>query len=223
MFSSVWAASQFDSDDDMVFEAEDSFDSDTMQLDSDDSFDSDDPIFEDNEFVSNDAALKAEKNTAPWYSNQLIDDSRFTFGYEFSHQLSIKPSYITHDIYLRQETQTLLRDNLYVKFDGRFNYYFDNDHRTKARQKSILTDTNLRELYLQFGFSKFNVTFGRQIVVWGQADTQIITDVVSPRDNSDFIFIKLEDSRLGQLMLSSDIYSDWGHFLFYFSKSSDRQ
>jgi len=35
-----------------------------------------------------------------------------------------------------------------------------------------------------------------------------VTDVVSPRDASEFIFLKIEDARFGQWMVSSNIYHD---------------
>jgi len=50
------------------------------------------------------------------------------------------------------------------------------------------------------------VKLGSQINVWGKADTMAVTDVVSPRDVSEFIFFKLEDARFGQWTVSSTVY-----------------
>ena len=221
--SSANAKSMFDSDDDMIFEPDDSsqIESD-VNLDFNSEFD-DDAIIDDNAVFNDDVLFEEEESTKTiegtdlWYHHQILKDSRFTLGYEFSNNLVMKPSFVTHDTYLRSEIQTLLTDHLFFQFDGRINCFFDNDHRTQAKNKSILIDSNLRELFIQTGFGQFNITFGRQIDVWGKADTQIITDIVSPRDNSDFIFIKLEDSRFGQLMLSSDIYTQWGNLFIFVS------
>jgi hypothetical protein len=217
----AYAQSHFDSEDDLVFESDETlqFDSDT-NMDSDfddDSMIDDDAVFIDDALFHDKESIPKNERADPGFFYQLLNDSRFTLGYEFSNNLVMKPSFITHDTYLRSEIQTLLSDNLFFQFDGRTNCFFDNDHRTQSHNKSLFIDSNLRELFFQKGFGQFNITFGRQIVVWGKADTQIITDVVSPRDNSDFIFIQLENSRFGQLMLSSDIYTKWGNFFIFVS------
>jgi hypothetical protein len=213
----VYAESPFDSDEDMIFEPDDETHLDDVTNDS--LFD-DDAIFDDDAAIGDEFSVQEKENKRRdylWYGNQLLKDSRFTLGYEFSNNLVMKPSFVTHDTYLRTEIQTLLLDTLFFQFDGRMNCYFDNDHRTQAHNKSILTNTHLRELFFQYGFDQFNITIGRQIVVWGKADTQVITDVVSPRDNTDFIFIKLENARFGQFMLSSDIYTQWGNLFIFIS------
>jgi len=224
--SSVHAKSMFDSDDDILFDLdgneqiESDAGPDQQSPFDDDSMIDDDAVFSDDDLFSDENLFPEEDTTKkdrPWYDNQILKDARFTLGYEFSNNLNIKPAFVTHDTYLRSEIQTLLADNLFFQFDGCVNYFFDNDHRTQAQHKSILIDSRLRELFFQMGFDQWNLTLGRQIVVWGKADTQIITDVVSPRDNSEFIFIKLEDSRFGQLMLSSDIYTKWGNLFIFVS------
>jgi hypothetical protein len=217
LIASIHAKSIFDSDDDMVFEPDNSHHQSDEIFDPESAFD-DDAIIDDDAVFSNESFFQEEKELAdPWYHNQILKDSRFTLGYEFSNNLVLKPSFVTHDTYFRSEIQTLLTDKLFFQFDGRSNLLFDNDHRTQASNKSIRIVSNLRELFFQIGFNQFNISLGRQIVVWGKADTQIITDIVSPRDNSDFIFIKLEDSRFGQLMLSSDIYTQWGNLFIFVS------
>ncbi|MCP4720144.1 MAG: hypothetical protein GY860_11860, partial [Desulfobacteraceae bacterium] len=67
---------------------------------------------------------------------------------------------------------------------------------------------DLREGYILAGYDNFGIKLGKQINVWGKADTMAVTDVVSPRDASEFIFFKIEDARFGQWMLSSNIYRD---------------
>jgi hypothetical protein len=213
--SYIQAESQFDSDDNIIFEENETsvFDSENILFDEEEnsSFDSDD----DSVYFS-DTILETQSKKEPFFLQKILqNDSKYTLGYEFSYGLNLKPNMITNDTYIRQEVQTLLYDNYFFQFDGRFRWMFHNDHRVKAKNKDILTQSNIRELYIQKGFENFSITFGKQIVVWGKADTGIITDVVSPRDNSDFIFIKLEDSRFGQTLLSSSLYTNLGKiFLF---------
>jgi len=220
--SATLAISPFDSGDDIIFEPDETlpFDSVTnldAKFDDDAILDDDDDLFSDEVLFQEETFISKKDSADNSYYKNFLNDSRFTFAYEFSNNLVMKPSFINHCTYLRTEIKTLLFDNLFFQFDGQTNSYFDNDHRAQARNKNIFIDSNLRELFFQIGFGQFNMTFGRQIVVWGKADTQIITDVVSPRNNSDFIFIQLENSRFGQLMLSSDIYTRWGNFFIFVS------
>lgn len=217
--SAIPAESLFDSDDDMIFESDEGsqFESDTGIEFEDEAFIDDDRVYSEDDVFLEDKNTKKDDHSKHWYDHQILKDSRFTLGYEFSNNLLINPSFVTHDTYIRSEIKTLLTKNLFFQFDGRSNCYFDNDHRTQALNKNIFIDTHLRELFFQTGFGQFNITLGRQIVVWGKADTQIITDIISPRDHSDFIFIKLEDSRIGQLMLSSDMFTRWGNIFFFIS------
>ena len=195
---SLNAESQFDSDD-MIFEDETSS-----------RFDSDDILF-----LDSDTEDKQEKQKKSLFHKVFVNDSKFTLGYEFSYALDLEPDIVTNDAYFRQETQTLMFGDFFLQFDGQFKLMVNSDHRSKAKNRDFLINSSIREFYIQKGFENFNITFGKQIIVWGKADTGIITDVVSPRDNSDFIFIKLEDSRFGQTMLSSTVYTHMGRMFFF--------
>ncbi|MBF0452114.1 MAG: hypothetical protein HQK75_15540 [Candidatus Magnetomorum sp.] len=189
------------------------------------SFDSDDTLFDQEEttlfeseassWIEDDVLRNQEKENPSLFQRIFLKDSRFTLGHEFSFGLNLKPDAITNNTYIRQELQTLLHDTLFLQCDARLRVMFENDHRAEAQKKDLLTESSLRELYLQLGFENFSIKLGKQIVIWGKADTGIITDVVSPRDTSDFIFIRLEDSRFGQTMLSSTVYTDFGRYFFF--------
>lgn len=154
----------------------------------------------------------SEKKHFPEY---FIESSRFTLGHQLSFGTRGSRDVITNYSYIRQEWEGLLYDNIFFKLDGKVALLPENDHRAEAEDKTVVVDSDLREMYLQAGFEKFSIKIGRQIVVWGKADTVAVTDVISPRDLSEFIFIKLEDSRFGQFMLSSDIYTESGDFFFF--------
>jgi hypothetical protein len=55
----------------------------------------------------------------------------------------------------------------------------------------------LREAFLQYSANSWDVTIGRQIIIWGQADGMQITDIISPWDNSEFLARDFDDLRLG--------------------------
>lgn len=229
-----------DSDMDPFEGEEDGFlsdtDEDSLQVENPSSFDpDDDPLKEENilpfdpdsellkgEVLSSfdrdvDSNEKGYKYPVSDIMEELLKDSRFTLGYELSLGTASGPEVITNNFYVRQETQALFLNNLFFKFDGRVLLLSGNDHRAEAEDRDVAVEEHLREFYIQAGFERFSIRLGKQIVVWGKADTAVITDVVSPRDNSDFIFIKLEDSRLGQMMLSTDIYTSCGNLFFFLS------
>lgn len=56
---------------------------------------------------------------------------------------------------------------------------------------------DLRETYLEFALPKADVRVGKQAVVWGQAEGVFITDVVSPRDLTNFILPDFREIRIG--------------------------
>ncbi len=171
------------------------------------------PVFDDDQG----SGVETEQESESQLEALLLRDSRFTLGYELSIGTEPDPEIITHYAYFRQETDHLFSDNLFFKLDGRLMALPKGDHRAEAKAKNLLLTPRLRELYVQAGFDKFSITLGQQIVVWGKADAAIITDVVSPRDTSDFIFIELEDARFGQPMLATDIYTDHGNLFVFIS------
>lgn len=141
--------------------------------------------------------------------DRWMEDTAFTLGYQFSHGTDHPQKTIDNNFFLRLEQGSLLADRLYFKLDGKAFLHTKNDHLTMAKNSDVFIDGNIRELYLQPGFEDVTLTLGKQISVWGKADTKAVTDVLSPRDMSQFIFVELEDSRTGQWMASASIYADF--------------
>ncbi len=135
-------------------------------------------------------------------------ESVWTLGYRASHRTGDDPKLINNHIFLRQEMETLISETYFFKLDWKASGYPKTDHRAEAKDKKFYLEADLREAYLQAGYDNLSIKLGNQINVWGKADTMAVTDVVSPRDASEFIFSKIEDARFGQWMLSSNIYHD---------------
>lgn len=147
--------------------------------------------------------------------NDLFKDSTLTLGYQFSFGTDQPDEVIDHNTYLRIEFDRLVYENLFIKFDGKAQVHLSPDHMATAENKTIFFTNTLRQAYIQAGFEDFSLTFGNQVHVWGKSDTAAITDVLSPRDESRFIFTKLEDARFGQPMISANLYfSDASTFIF---------
>jgi hypothetical protein len=151
----------------------------------------------------------------PIFWDTFLNDSTFTLGYHFSHGTNVESDIIDNAFYLRLEYETLFIRNFLFKFDGKGSLHPKTDHRTDAKDENIIFDGSVREAFFQAGYEKFSLKIGNQITIWGKADTAAITDVVSARDNSEFIFTRLEDARVGQLMISGNIFAtDTSVFIF---------
>ncbi len=57
-------------------------------------------------------------------------------------------------------------------------------------------DFKLGELYAEYGWDMFDFRIGRQIIAWGKADGIQITDIICPKDYTEFIGSDYKDSRV---------------------------
>lgn len=65
----------------------------------------------------------------------------------------------------------------------------------------------LREAYMDMYFSSFDLRIGKQQIVWGKADGVFITDIVSPKNLSEFLLPDFEEIRIGVTSLKLDLYT----------------
>lgn len=67
-------------------------------------------------------------------------------------------------------------------------------------------DITLRQVYMDIYFDNFDLRIGKQQIIWGKADGVFITDVISPRDLSEFILPDFEEIRIGTNAVKFDYY-----------------
>ncbi len=67
-------------------------------------------------------------------------------------------------------------------------------------------DITLRQAYMDIYFDNFDLRIGKQQIIWGKADGVFITDVISPRDLSEFILPDFEEIRIGTNAVKFDYY-----------------
>ncbi len=67
-------------------------------------------------------------------------------------------------------------------------------------------DMGLREAYLDMYFNSMDVRLGKQQIIWGKADGVFITDIVSPKDLSEFLLRDFDEIRMGITSLKADYY-----------------
>ena len=68
------------------------------------------------------------------------------------------------------------------------------------------TAVSVNEVYLDYTGSRFDLRAGRQIIVWGRADGVQITDIVSPKDQTELIGLDYEDTRLPVTALKARLF-----------------
>ena len=54
----------------------------------------------------------------------------------------------------------------------------------------------LREAFMDYTAEKWDLRVGRQIIIWGKADGLAITDIISPKDYTEFLARDFDDIRL---------------------------
>ncbi len=67
-------------------------------------------------------------------------------------------------------------------------------------------DFDLREAYVDIFFDNMDIRFGRQMIIWGKADGVFITDIISPKDLSEFLLRDFDEVRTGITSLKVDYY-----------------
>lgn len=67
-------------------------------------------------------------------------------------------------------------------------------------------DILLRQAYMDIYFDNFDLRIGKQQIIWGKADGVFITDIISPRDISEFILPDFDEIRIGTNAVKFDYY-----------------
>lgn len=153
-------------------------------------------------------------------NSALIPGARFTLKQELASKIKRPFDSANVRTSFRAEYEKHFIDTFYLRLDGLATAYVGRDHVAKARDQNVVWQTSLREAFLQFSKGDTSVKLGRQILIWGESEAGVITDVIAPRNFSELVFVSLEASRLSQTMLTVDQYTKWGDFnLFYIPKS----
>jgi len=84
--------------------------------------------------------------------------------------------------------------------------YASFDVKNDQIQGRNLIETNLRELYIDLYFDKFDLRVGKQQIAWGKADGLFITDIINPLDLREFILADFEDIRMGINSVKAQFY-----------------
>jgi len=145
-----------------------------------------------------------------------LDPMRISLKHENSYKFAAPQRLVNNRSSVRLEYSKPLTSNLYLRLDTKLNLYWSNDHRAKAKDEDFFRELVTREAYLQSSFGNTSFRIGYQILPWGVSEGGAITDEVSPRNSSEFFFISLEESRIGQQMLTMDHFGASGQWSAFF-------
>lgn len=65
---------------------------------------------------------------------------------------------------------------------------------------------DIREIYLDFYFNSMDIRIGKQQIIWGKADGVFITDIISPKDLTEFLLRDFDEIRMGVTAAKVDYY-----------------
>ncbi|MDH5399289.1 MAG: hypothetical protein OEX02_14155 [Cyclobacteriaceae bacterium] len=69
----------------------------------------------------------------------------------------------------------------------------------------------VRELYMDFYSDKTDIRIGKQQIIWGQADGVFITDIVSPKNLTEFLLWDFNEIRMGVTAVKANFYPHPDH------------
>lgn len=174
-------------------------------------FDNVDMKFEDDGFESDKKRL-----SNGFIKNNFVDPVRLTLRHETSYKVEKPYSVVNNRTSVRFEYSKLLLRSLFLQLDMLLTTYWKQDHRAEAENKKVYLSSGIRQAFLQGSLGRTSLKAGYQILIWGESDGGAITDEISPRNNSELLFINLEESRISQLMLTVDQFTSFGDWGFFF-------
>ena len=101
---------------------------------------------------------------------------------------------------------SIIQNTLDLKFSSKSSKVglFANPYVYQYNDGEIIFD--LRELYVDLYFNSFDLRIGKQQIIWGKADGVFITDIISPKDLTEFLLRDFEEIRMGVTAVKFDYY-----------------
>jgi len=73
-------------------------------------------------------------------------------------------------------------------------------------------DIGLREAYLDIFAGTVDLRIGKQQIIWGKAEGVFITDIISPKDLTEFLLPDFDEIRTGVTAMKTDVYLGYHTF-----------
>jgi hypothetical protein len=146
----------------------------------------------------------------------FMKSTRISLKHEMSYKFASPKRLVNNRSSIRLEYSKLFAEKVFLRLDTKLNFHWSNDHRAEAKDQHLFRELVTREAYLQTSFGNTSLRFGHQILPWGVSEGGAITDEISPRNASEFFFVSLEESRIGQPMVTADHFNNIGQWTAFF-------
>lgn len=147
---------------------------------------------------------------------QWLAPLRVSLIHELSYKFAAPTRIVNNRSSARVEYSKLLTEKVFFRLDTKLNLHWGNDHRANAKRENPFRELVTREAYLQTSLGETSLRVGYQILPWGVSEGGVITDEVSPRNSAEFFFVPLEESRIGQPMVTADYFGGSGQWTAFF-------
>ncbi|MBN2039802.1 MAG: hypothetical protein JW864_07160 [Spirochaetes bacterium] len=101
------------------------------------------------------------------------------------------------------------RARIESQFSGQNAFTFISLNAVKNEVVESESGFNLMEAYVDYASDLFDMRIGRQIVIWGKADGFLVTDIISPKDYSEYFARDFDDMRLPVDALKMRLLGDY--------------
>ncbi len=128
------------------------------------------------------------------------------FQTEFAHA-NANPDHWSKSIGRLELGATGKWDGIQWKLSGRVDISTEYDHYNGWGDGNSRMELSLRENYLDFSLSDWEVRLGRQHIVWGEMVGMFVADVVSAKDLRDFILPDFSVLRIPQWAARAEYFS----------------
>lgn len=164
-------------------------------------------------------------DTSSFWRTYVTDPMRIGLKYEVAYKFTQPDQIRKNRISFGLEYSKSLSDLFFLKIDTRAFSFLKGDHRARSSELwlndkvsniDLSFGTLTRDVYLQTSFNKTSIKAGIQTLAWGESDFAIVTNEISPLDYREPLNLNVDELRFGQLMLTVDQFSSFGHWTAFF-------
>ncbi len=158
-------------------------------------------------------------SSAPDWS--FLSPSRLSFKHELGMKIYEPRRVLLNRSSIRPEYSKLLFGNLFLQLDGKAIAFWRYDHRSETQMRwinpqrlrsSVSVETRFADAYLQTSYGGTSLKAGIQTMAFGESQSAVVTDEISPRSYTELFNFNLDELRIGQPIVSLSQFTPLGTF-----------
>ncbi|XLS29197.1 DUF1302 family protein [Flavobacteriaceae bacterium M23B6Z8] len=167
----------------------------------------------------------ADSTTGSFWKKYVFEPTRLGISYELTYKFTKPDELIKNRFAFRVEYSKFLFNNFFLQLDTKFFTFLEGDARSRPinffindneRRRELAFGSITRNAYLQYSFGLTSIKVGIQTLAWGESDFAAVVDEINPFDFRDPLNLNIDELRLGQFMLSLNLYSSIGNWSGFF-------